>query len=140
MERVDAPGDQRHEVDAQVALLLGKKRRLKVSAEYSFASGWPISTLARIDQGDGQSFRWDVRGINDHRMDSQHRVAVQLEGSHTLRHLRLRGTIRVSAMPAGTGFTNDCPPLPQDDGSPPDCAPLEFLPVVMPWLGLQADW
>ncbi len=140
LERVDAPGDQRHEVDAQVALLLGKKRRLKVSAEYSFASGWPISTLARIDQGDGQSFRWDVRGINDHRMDSQHRVAVQLEGSHTLRHLRLRGTIRVSAMPAGTGFTNDCPPLPQDDGSPPDCAPLEFLPVVMPWLGLQADW
>jgi hypothetical protein len=140
LEWVDAPGDQRHEVDAQVSLLLGKKRRLKVSAEYSFASGWPMSTLARIDQGDGQSFRWAISGINDHRLDSQHRVAVQLEGSHPLRHIRLRGIIRLSAMPAGAGFTEDCPPLAQDDGSPPVCAPLGFLPAVMPWLGLQADW
>ena len=137
---VEAAGDQRHEVDAQLALLLGKKRRLKISAEYSFASGWPASTLTRMDQGDGQNFRWAILGINDRRLDAQHRIAVQLEGSHPLRGLRLRGTIRLSAMPAGSGFTEDCPPLREEDGSLPTCTPLQFLPVVMPWLGLQADW
>ena len=135
---VDAAGDQRHEVDAQAALLLGKRRRLKVAAEYSFASGWPVSTLQRVTDSEG--FSWAVGDINDRRMEPQHRVAIQLEGSHPLRHVRIRGTVRLSVMAGGLGFTEDCPPVADQDGNPPICSALQFLPAVMPWLGLQADW
>ena len=137
---IDAAGDQRHEVDAQAALLLGKRRRLKLAAEYSFASGWPISTLAPKKQSDGDFFRWQVLGVNDRRIEAQHRIAIQLEGSHPIRKVRIRGTVRVSAMPGGSGFTEDCAPLAPVDGTTLACAPLQFLPIVMPWLGLQVDW
>ena len=42
----DAVGDQRYGVDAQAAVLVGRKRRLKISADYSYASGWPITVSA----------------------------------------------------------------------------------------------
>jgi len=137
---VDAAGDQRHEIDAQASVLLGKKRRLKIGADYSYASGWPISTLQRVNGPSEDTYRWHITGFNDRRLDDQHRVSLQLEGSHPFRHWRLRGTIRISAMPGGAGFTEDCPPLTDEEGAAPVCAPLQFLPPIMPWLGIQADW
>jgi len=137
---IDAAGDQRHEVDAEAAVLLGKRRRLKIAADYSYASGWPISTLQRTSDPSESAFRWHISGFNDRRLADQHRISVQVEGSHPFRHWRLRGTIRISATPGGGGFTEDCPPLTDEDGELPVCAPLQFLPPLMPWLGLQADW
>jgi len=137
---LDAAGDQRHAVDIQAAVLIGKKRRLKIGADYSYASGWPISTLARVAGPVAGSFSWAVQGLNDRRLPDQHRVSLAVEGSHPFRHWRLRGTVRLSAMPGGKGFTEDCPPRVDDEGNPPVCAPLKFLPPLMPWLGLQADW
>ncbi|MBJ93409.1 MAG: hypothetical protein CMP23_02940, partial [Rickettsiales bacterium] len=137
---VAAAQDQRHELDVMASLLLGQTRRWRLSAEYSLASGWPISTLSRTAPKADGSFAWSLAGLNDRRMPSQHRIAAQIEGSHSRRSLRLRGMIRLSAAVSGAGFTEDCPPLPEDDGEPPRCAALQFLPVVMPWAGLQVDW
>jgi len=136
----DATGDQRYGVDAQAAVLLGTRRRLKISGDYSYASGWPISSLQRVAGPAADTFSWRVTGINDRRLADQHRVSVAIEGSHPFRHWRLRGTVRLSVAPAGLGFTEDCPPLVDEQGNPPQCAPLQFLPPLMPWLGLQADW
>ncbi len=139
-EAIPALGDQLHGASAGLALVLGKRRQLLVSADYHLRTGWPMSTMRRVETQDEGIWRWAVDGRSDRRMPDLHRVSVQMEGTHPIGGARLRGTVAVAAQPGGTGFVEDCPSVADEDGNPPSCRSLNFLPVVMPWLGLRLDW
>ncbi len=132
-------GDQRHEVQAGLALAIGKRRRSTLTADYTYRSGWAVATLDRVPQEDGTS-RWAVARYADRRTQDLHRVAARFAHSHEFRRFRLVGSVELAATPAGGGVVEDCPPTDLEDGSPPECRVLDFLPVVMPWLGLRAEF
>ncbi len=134
-----AGGDQRHEVQASADVALGARRRSHLSADVGWRSGWAIASLSPVDAGDG-TFRWTLDGLDDRRTDGQLRVAARFEHSHEGRRARLVGSAEVAATPLGAGVVEDCPPLPDEDGSDPACRTLDFLPVVMPWVGLRLEW
>jgi hypothetical protein len=134
-----AGGDQRHEVRAGLDLALGQRRRSTLTVDYSWRSGWAIGTLDAVRQADG-STRWAVAALDDRRTADLHRVSARFEHSHEFLKWRLVGSAEVAATPAGAGVVEDCPPSDDEDGNPPQCRTLDFLPVVMPWLGLRAEW
>ncbi|HCP46788.1 MAG TPA: hypothetical protein DIU15_12140, partial [Deltaproteobacteria bacterium] len=135
-----AMGDQRHGLQAGGEVRLGPKRGLLVSVHYSYASGWPTSTLSREPGPEADTYLWTVTGLQDRRLEDLHRVAMRLEGTHAFRWFRLRGSVTLLATPSGSGFVEDCPSLVGEGGNAPTCRDLNYLPVVMPWVGLRAEF
>ena len=135
-----AMGDQRHGLHAKAELTIGRRRSFLVALDYSYASGWPTSTLSRAPGPQADTYLWVVSGLQDRRLPDLHRIGLRVEGTHSLRWIRLRGTATVLATPSGSGFVEDCPSLSAEDGAPPSCRSLNYLPVVMPWVGLRAEF
>ena len=135
-----AGGDPRHAVRVGLDLLLGPRRRGRLAVDYSWRSGWAIGSLERVADPDSDTFRWAVVALDDRRRPDVHRIAARFEQAHELRLLRLVGTVEVAATPGSAGAVEDCPSVPDEQGAPPECRTLDFLPVVMPWLGLRAEF
>lgn len=134
-----AVGDRRHFAHAGVDLSLGRRRAWHVSGDYLFRSGWTVAELDRVIQGDGRTALWAVASLDGHRRADLHRVSARLEGTHRFRDWRLRGSVEVTAVLAGGGAIEDCPSQARGPGLP-ECRDLDFLPSILPWLGLRADW
>jgi len=133
-----AGGDQRHELQVGVGVRIGKLRRSLLTADYTYRSGWAVATLSRVPQTDGTSL-WAIDRLDGRRTGDLHRIAARFEHSHVFARWRLVGSAEVAATPAGGGVVEDCPSVPED-GAEPECRTLDFLPVVMPWLGLRAEF
>lgn len=134
-----AGGDPRHEAQASADVAIGRLRRSHLSADVGWRSGWAVATLDSVAQDDG-TFRWAVSALDERRTAGQLRVAARFEHSHEWRAVRLVGSAEVAATPVGAGVVEDCPAVPDEDGAPPECRTLDFLPVVMPWVGLRMEW
>lgn len=134
-----AGGDRRHFLHAGADLALGRNRGLLVGADYLFRTGWAIGSLERHTLDDGFTSLWGVTALDDRRRPDLHRVSLRVEGTHLLRRVRIRGYVEVAATVGGGGSVEDCA-----SGSAtaqlPSCRDLDFLPDVMPWAGLRADF
>lgn len=135
-----AGGDPRHALRVGGHALLGPRRGGRLGVGYTWRSGWAVGTLARVADPGGDTFRWSVSSLDGRRRPDLHRIALRFEQAHELRRLRLVGTVEVAATPGSAGAVEDCPSVPDAQGQPPECRTLDFLPVVMPWLGLRAEF
>ncbi len=134
-----AGGDRRHFVHAGVDLALGRRRGFLIGADYLFRTGWAIGSLERHTLDDGRTAQWGVIALDDRRRPDLHRVSLRVEGTHMLRAVRIRGYVEVAAVAAGGGSIEDCPSA-SETAALPACRDLDFLPSVMPWAGVRADW
>lgn len=132
-------GDQRHDVTASMDVLLGKKKRFRVSAMYAFKSGRPVADLAPVQQS-GDTWTWSIVGLGDRRFDPLHRVNLRFEHTIMRTKVLVRGIAEVNAEPFGAGFVENCDSVPLEGETVPACAPFGFLPPVRPWLGLKFEW
>jgi hypothetical protein len=135
-----AGGDPRHALRLAIDALIGPRKGGRLGVDYSWRSGWAIGSLERVPQTDEGTFRWAITALDDRRRPDLHRIAARFEQIHELRLLRLVGTIEVAATPGSAGTVEDCPSVLDSEGAPPECRTLDFLPVVMPWLGLRAEF
>ncbi len=134
-----AVGDRRHFAHAGVDVTIGRHRAWHISADYLFRSGWAVAELDRVIQDDGRTALWAVNSLVGHRRADLHRASARIEGTHRFRTWRLRGSVEVTAILAGGGAIEDCPSGSRTAGLP-ECRDLDFLPSILPWLGLRADW
>ena len=134
-----AAGDPRHQAQVVADITLGKKRNMTLSGQYAWTSGWAIARLTPVEGGDS-TWTWDVVALDRDRTPGSHRMSVRWEHAFPFERWRLTGTVALAGVPDGAGPVRDCPPSPRDDASVPVCRSLDFLPPVMPWVGLRADW
>lgn len=139
-EESAAAGDPRHSLRVGFQAEVGRRGLGLVAIDYSWSSGFAIGTLGAVPDQEGGAFRWRVVSLDDRRRPGLHRVAARLEQAHEARAFRLVGTAEVAATPGGAGSVEDCPSVRGASGGPPVCRSLDFLPVVMPWLGLRAEF
>ena len=132
-------GDPRHSLRAGAEVSIGRRRNITVSGDYTWQSGWAIATLLPVDEGQGL-WSWAPTDLDDRRTDGLHRIALQWEHRMPFERWRLVGTVALAAVPLGTGPVQDCPPTAGEGEDSPQCRSLDFLPPVMPWLGLRAEW
>jgi hypothetical protein len=135
-----AAGDPRHAVRVGLLVAIGRLRTGTLAVDYTWRSGWAIGTLTPVQDPSGGTFRWAVGALDDRRRPDQHRIAARFEQVHELRRFRLVGTVEVAATPGGEGPIEDCPSIAAEGEAAPACRTLDFLPVVMPWLGLRAEF
>ncbi len=133
-----AGGDPRHAVRVDAHALLGRRRGGRLGIGYAWRSGWAIGTLEPVPAQ--QTFRWSIDSLDGRRRPDLHRIAVRFEQAHEHRRLRLVGTVELAATPGSEGAVEDCPSIRDERGDPPACRTLDFLPVVMPWVGLRAEF
>lgn len=132
-------GDPRHSARIAADLSIGKRRNMVLSGDYAWSSGWAVATLAAV-QGSGATWTWDPTSFDSDRTEGSHRLAVRWEHTFPFERWRLRGTVALAGVPFGSGPVRDCPPTPEEGQDEPTCATLDFLPAVMPWVGLRAEW
>ena len=135
-------GDPRHGVRAAVEVTVGKQRNMLLSGEYTWSSPWAVATLTPVEsESSGDPWRWQASAWDEERTEGSHRLSVRWEHSFFFKRWKLRATVAVAGVPGGSGPVRDCPPQPEEEGaSVPVCRTLDFLPAVMPWLGLRAEW
>lgn len=134
-----AAGDRRHFLHAGLDLALGRRRGFLLGAGYLFRTGWALGSVDRAVLDDGRTALWDVAALDDRRRPDLHRVSLRAEGTHPLGLVRLRGYVEVAATAAGGGAIEDCPSS-SETAALPTCRDLDFLPSIMPWAGIRADW
>jgi hypothetical protein len=133
-------GDPRHSVRAAVDVVVGKRRNMLLSGEYTWDSPWAVATLLPVE-GEDEIWLWAPSAWDRDRTEGSHRLSVRWEHTFTYTHWKLRATVALAGVPSGSGPVRDCPPTPgAEDGDVPQCRTLDFLPPVMPWLGLRAEW
>lgn len=137
--RTPAGGDQRHEFQAGVGLEIGARRRGLLTADYTYRSGWAIGTMSRGAPDADGVYLWSIETLGDRRTQDLHRISARFEHSHHFARWRLIGSVEAVATPLGGGVVEDCPTVAQE-GVAPACRTLDFLPVVMPWVGLRAEF
>jgi hypothetical protein len=134
-----AAGDRRHFLHGGANVRLGRRQRFMVGANYLFRTGWALGSVERHALDDGRTAVWGVTALDDRRRPDLHRISVRAEGTHPLRTVRIRGYVEVAATAAGGGSIEDCPST-SDTAALPTCRDLDFLPSIMPWAGIRADW
>ena len=133
-------GDPRHSIRAAVDVVVGKQRSMLLSGEYTWDSPWAVATFLPVPTEDG-GWLWAPEAWDRERTEGSHRLSVRWEHTFNYSHWKLRATVAVAGVPGGSGPVRDCPPTPgEEDGDVPQCRTLDFLPPVMPWLGLRAEW
>jgi hypothetical protein len=113
-----------------------------LSGEYTWDSPWAVATLLPVPSDDESDvWLWQPSAWDNERTEGSHRLSVRWEHTFVYAHWKLRATVALAGVPSGSGPVRDCPPSPQEeDESVPQCRTLDFLPAVMPWLGLRAEW
>ncbi len=134
-----AGGDQRHEFQAGMGLAIGQRRRSLLTVDYTYRSGWAIASMTRCAPDDDGVYLWSLEDLGDRRTADLHRIAARFEHSHEFARWRLVGSAEAAATPLGGGVVEDCPTV-AEDGVAPECRTLDFLPIVMPWVGLRAEF
>ena len=134
-----AAGDRRHFLHAGIDLALGRRRGFLIGADYLFRTGWALGSVDRHVLDDGRTALWGVTALDDRRRPDLHRLSLRFEGTHQLKAVRIRGYLEVATTAAGGGSIEDCPSA-SETAALPTCRDLDFLPSVMPWAGVRADW